>query len=96
LGTFRTLVEQHFPGIKDENYHSLVFWYHALLAKRIDAGRPLPAPMSVELQRRVVRLYGTWIVKMRYYPSSKFPRTDPEGVYDDVNWIYENRLRMRV
>lgn len=96
LGPLRKLGKLHFPAIQREGYHSLVFLYHALLYKRNLAGRPLPLPMARQLGRRVARVHGMWTVTMRYYPDGQVLPVDSENVYDDVSWIYDNRLKMGV
>ena len=96
LRPIRNFGNHHFPAIDSENYHSLVFWYHALLCKRNLAGRPLSAQMSRQLGRRITRVYSTWTVAMRYYPDGVVPPTDSNAIYNDVIWIYDRRLQLRV
>jgi hypothetical protein len=83
--------------IKHENYHSLPFWCQALATVRAVAGKPpLPAQFGRELYRRVVRIHGTWDVAMRYYPDGQVLPNESSAVYYDVEWIYNNRLKLRV
>ena len=96
LGPARVLGKTHSPAIERENYHSLVFWYHVLLCKRQLAGRPLPSAMVRQLGRRVARIHSMWMVNMRYYPDGRAGPDDSAAMYNDVLWIYDRRLQLRV
>lgn len=93
LGPIKSFGQQFLPKIQHESYHSLIFWYHVLCRKRADAGRPLSGQLDRELKQRVDRIYDMWIVDMRYYPDDHL--LSGQTVYNDVSWIYDNRLRLR-
>jgi hypothetical protein len=96
LGPMRRFGIDHFPMIDRENYHSLIFWYHALLHKRRLAGRPLPPVLARQLGRRIAGIHRMWTVTMRYYPDGRFQPGDSAAIYDDVTWIYDRRLQLSV
>ena len=95
LAPMRNFGKKYFPTIDPENYHSLVFWYHALQWKRNIAKQPLPRPMARQLARKVARIYSMWIVAMRYYPDVNVLPNESEAVYRDVIWLYDNQLQLR-
>jgi hypothetical protein len=80
------------PRIRHESYHSLWFWVHVLRKKRAMAGRPLPPRFDSPLLQRVRRVYGIWVVDMRYKPDQALQR-EAQSVYDDVTWIRDRRLQ---
>jgi hypothetical protein len=98
LGPYRALARQHFPAIERqrENYHSLVFWYTALLWRRRLARRPLAPRLARQLGRRVARVHGMWTVAMRYYPDGQVLPNVSRSLYDDVLWIYDHRLELTI
>lgn len=96
LGPMRAFGKSHFPTIDRENYHSLVFWYHALLHKRNLAGRSLPSPTARQLGRRVASIHSMWVVAMRYYPAALLLPSHAATIYNDVIWLYDHRLQLRM
>lgn len=96
LAPCRTLGKSRFPQISSGNYHSLVFWYHVLVHKRQLAGSPLPVLIGRQLGRRVARVHNMWVVALRYYPDGPIAAADSEAVYDDVLWMYDHRLQLRI
>jgi hypothetical protein len=83
--------------IRHENYHSLLFWYQALGTVRAAAGKPpLPSLLDRELFHRLSRVHSTWAVAMRYYPDGYIPSFESSSLFYDVEWIYNNRLQLRV
>jgi len=95
LAPIRSSARRALPGIPHESYHSLWFWLHVLRTKRASLGRPLPGDVDARLVQRVRRIYGIWIVDMRYKPDQALPR-EAESVYDDVTWIRDRRAQLVV
>jgi hypothetical protein len=84
-------VNRRFPLLAAESYHSLWFWAQALREKRRLAGRPLSFDST--FTQRVRRLYGIWVVDMRYKPDQTVPR-EAQAVYDDVTWLRDHRAKL--
>lgn len=95
LGPVRSWARSQMPSVPDESYHSLWFWVQVLRKKRALLGRQLPAQIDAPLVQRVHRLYGIWIVEMRYKPDQALVR-EAESVYDDVTWIRDRQARLVV
>ena len=85
----RRLGRQHFPGIPDENFHSLLFWAEVLELTRNYAGRPLPAALLAMLHSSAARIGAEWWVEMRYRPTQAAAMYTID-VYNDVSWIRLN------
>jgi hypothetical protein len=92
LGPIRSWARIWLPRIRYESYHSLWFWVHVLRKKRVMAGRGLPLHVNGPLLQRVRRVYGIWVVDMRYKPDQALQR-EAESVYDDVTWIRDRRTQ---
>lgn len=81
------------PRIPHEGYHSLWFWVHVLRRKRVLLGRKLAAGVDASLVQRVRRVYGIWVVDMRYKPDQALQR-EAEAVLDDVTWIRDRQSQL--
>jgi len=83
-----------FPSVRDEGYHSLLFWCHLLLYWR--RRRPVVAwdpAFRNDFLRRVRRLYSMWWVEMRYRPDQTWP-AEAEDVLDLASWVRANYPRL--
>lgn len=93
LGPIRYWARQQLPLVPCESYHSLWFWILVLRRKRDLARRPFAEPVARSIMQRVRRVYGIWVVSMRYKPDQALQR-EAETVYDDVTWIRERRAQL--
>ena len=91
LGPIRSWARRQLPDISPEQFHSLLFWAHVLRFKRRLAGRQFDQQFDARLVQRMRRLYGNWLVSMRYYPGYMTP-LEVRSVYDDVTWLRDHRL----
>jgi hypothetical protein len=75
-------------GVKtpDENFHSVRFWRHAILALRNDKNSPLNAALEADLIAYVDAVYGRWRVEMRYQVAQT-AAPDVEAVAGAVDWL---------
>ena len=90
----RARAEDQKIGIKDEHFHSLIFWLAMLLHERKIAGRPMRTKeIENNLRRRVERLYQNCYVGIRY---RAVPATVQEGldVLEDVTWLVKNHVSL--
>lgn len=95
LGPIRSWAKKHLPGIPHESYHSLWFWLQVLRRKRKLLGLPLPDLFGARITQRVHRMYGIWIVAMRYKPDQAL-FTEGESMYHDVTWIRDRQVSLLV
>jgi hypothetical protein len=93
LAPIRKWARSLLPRISHENYHSLWFWVHVLRRKRGRLGRKLAAGVDASLVQRVRRVYGIWVVDMRYKPDEALQR-EAEAVLDDVTWIRDRQSQL--
>jgi hypothetical protein len=93
LGPIQKWANRHLPNIPYESYHSLRFWLCVLQEKRRLLGRPLPYLFNAKISQRIHRVYGLWIVDMRYKPDDALQR-EAEAVYNDVTWLRDQRLQL--
>lgn len=93
LAPIRSWARKNLPGVPDESYHSLWFWGRVLRKKRMLLGRPLSRRLDSSLAQRTHRLYGLWIVDMRYKPDEALER-EAESVHEDVTWLRDRRLQL--
>ena len=95
LGPAKTFGKQHFPLVPCESYHSLLFWANHLTANRSRASCTFTATFLTEFNRKVQRMYDTWLVSMRYHPasSSGYSSSIQPAALDlleDVVWLRKN------
>jgi hypothetical protein len=64
-----------------------------LRRKRGRLGRKLAAGVDASLVQRVRRVYGIWVVDMRYKPDEALQR-EAEAVLDDVTWIRDRQSQL--
>lgn len=91
LGPAKTWMRQHAPQVKDEAYHSLLFWSEYLLRRRRLSGRSLGSVLAGELRHHVnARLFQDWQLGLRY---RGIPVSERHAwrVYNDVLWVREYR-----
>ena len=90
LGPIRNWARLELPRISHESYHSLWFWIQVLRRKRALRGRQFSRADDTKVVQRVHRVFGNWIVAMRYKPDGALQR-EAESVYDDATWIRDRR-----
>jgi hypothetical protein len=95
LAPVRSWAKRQFPGVQAESYHSLWFWTTALREKRRLAGKPLAPALEATLIQRARRIFGIWVVDMRYQPDQSL-QTEARSAYDDVTWLRDHRRLLGV
>lgn len=95
LAPIRRWAQTELPSLRDEAYHSLWFWLHVLRRKRSMLRRPLPSHVDAGLVQRVRRIYGIWVVDMRYQPDQALQR-EAESVFHDATWMRDRRSQLMV
>ena len=91
-----------FPTVKEEQFHSLLFWTQLLEHKRQDAGRPLAQNLLTTLDAVTNRLYYAWWVSMRYRMSAHLDATGKArpvatevcDVFEDVDWLRKHHANL--
>lgn len=86
LAPMRSWARKNLPGVTDESYHSLWFWLQVLRRRRARQGLPLPREIDAGITQRVRRLYGNWVVGMRYKPDEALQQ-EAESAFLDSTWI---------
>ena len=77
---------RHPTPIKDESFHSLMFWAYALDDLRVRQGRPFAPGFARELGRRSQTAYNRWRVELRYRTDTTSP-TDLETLVETASWF---------
>lgn len=77
---------RHPTLIKDESFHSLMFWAYALDDLRVQQGRPFVPGLSLELGRRSQAAYNRWRVGLRYRTDTTSP-ADLETLVETASWF---------
>lgn len=93
LGPAKTFVKRMHPGIDYESFHSLLFWIHAIRLKRLSKRSGSSKSVDVQALRKVRRLYQIWWVEMRYR-RDRSTQSEVNTVYEDVTWLWDNRMQL--
>lgn len=89
----RNWASRHLPSVREESFHSLLFWIQVLRIKRRQNGLTTSRAVDRRAAGCVARVYQTWWVDMRYRPDQSLP-SEAYLVYNDTNWLLDHRVQL--